>query len=136
MKRTALTRRAPLKARRSTPRRSERVRDHAYLAWVHALPCAARSFLGHVCEGPIEADHAGPRPLGRKCDDSEVIALCQLAHRQRHDYAGPFRALSRSDMRAWLDEQIELTQRADQLRRAAPPSGQPCSTTAASPPSP
>lgn len=118
MKRTALRRSAPLRsrsrlpARRATPRRSARVRDAAYLAWVHTLTCAASGLNGHVCEGPIEADHVGPRPLGRKSDDADTIALCALAHRQRTDHCGPFRSFSREDMRAFVAESLAITRAA------------------------
>ena len=94
-----LTRSAPLKRgkrlrrRRETVRRSGRVRDTAFLAWVHTQRCMAAELLGpgHVCEGPIEADHAGARPLGRKADDATSIPLCLRAHRERTDFAGAFR---------------------------------------------
>ena len=74
------------------------------------LPCCARD-LG-PCWGRIEADHAGPRPLGRKCSDDETIPLCSGHHRARTDLAGPFRGWGREQMRAWLDAQIEQTQAA------------------------
>ena len=104
--------------RRSTPRRSERVRDPLFLAFVHTLSCAASGIDGHVCEGRIEADHAGRRPLGRKADDRTTIALCSLAHRQRTDFAGPFRSWDGARMRTWLDEQIAITQAAYERRAA------------------
>ncbi len=112
MKRTAIVRSTPLArssrlpARRATPRRSERVRAPAYLAWIRTLTCAASHLPGHVCEGPIEADHVGARPLGRKCDDRETIALCSLAHRQRTDHCGPFRHFTRDDMRAFIAQAL------------------------------
>lgn len=98
--------------RRSRPRRSDRVRDPAFLAFVHTLCCAASGMSGHICEGKIEADHAGTRPLGRKADDDTCIALCSLAHRQRTDFAGPFRSFDKARMRQWLDEQIAITRAA------------------------
>lgn len=95
--------------RREEPRRSSRLSDATYLAWIHTLTCAASGMHGHVCEGPIEADHVGPRGLGQKCDDRATIALCMLAHRQRHDHCGPFRSMSRAEVRVWLDEQLAIT---------------------------
>ena len=103
-RRSPLARTGRLPARRATPRRSERVCNLSYLAWVNTLTCAASGLNGHVCEGPIEADHVGPRPLGRKADDTTCIALCLLAHRQRTDHAGPFRAFTRDDMRRRVAE--------------------------------
>ena len=108
-RRSALASTGRLPARRATPRRSERVCNLSYLAWVNTLTCAASGINGHVCEGPIEADHVGPRPLGRKADDTTCIALCLLAHRQRTDHAGPFRAFTRDDMLRWVAEQLAIT---------------------------
>lgn len=59
LRRTPLRRRSRMPAKRATPRRSERVIDRAFLAFVHTQPCCARELLGHACEGRIEADHAG-----------------------------------------------------------------------------
>jgi hypothetical protein len=102
------------------------------MAWVRTLPCAAVVFLGHACEGPIEADHAGRRGKGQKADDTTCIPLCKLAHAQRHAAAGEFRHLGYGYMRAWLDDRIAETQgwwRLRQRNHAAllaaekPPSG-------------
>jgi hypothetical protein len=110
VKRTAIARSTPLRRstrlrqRRATPRRSERVRDPAVLARVAALPCAARGLAGHTCAGRVEVDHVGARPLGRKCSDvaGELVPLCSLAHRERTDFTGAFRAFTRDQMRAFL----------------------------------
>jgi hypothetical protein len=102
--------RAPMRQRRDQPRRSGRVRDVPYMVWVKTLACVARGLPGHVCAGPIEADHAGPRPLGRKADDRTCIPLCQLGHRERTDHTGCFRFMSKAEMRSWLDGQIAATQ--------------------------
>lgn len=111
MKRSAPPRRRTrVKPRRSSPRRSARVRDRDYLLRVRALPCCARELGG--CEGPIEADHAGRRPMGRKCSDDEAIPICQLHHRQRTDFSGPFKAWDGASMREWLDECIRWTRAA------------------------
>lgn len=114
-----MLRRTRLRPRRATPRRSERVRDLAYLAWVHTQPCAARGVAGHRCDGPIEADHAGERPAGRKADDATCIPLCMLGHRQRTDFAGPFRAWDRETMRGFLAAAIASTAAAYQRHQAA-----------------
>lgn len=106
----SLQRRSPLRRRRPTPRRSERERDPAYRAWVRRQPCCARGLPGHRCEGPIEGDHAGRRALGRKADDSTMIALCQLGHQHRTAFHGAFRAFDHVSMRAWLEQQIEAHQ--------------------------
>ena len=74
---------------------------------------------GHRCDGPIEADHAGARPAGRKADDATCIPLCMLAHRQRTDFAGPFRAWDRVTMRGFLAAAIASTAAAYQRHQAA-----------------
>jgi hypothetical protein len=61
------------------------------------------------CIGPVEADHAGTRPIGRKADDRSCIPLCNHHHRQRGDFAGPFRSWDKARMRQWLDECIKAT---------------------------
>jgi hypothetical protein len=107
---TPLERGAPLRARRARPRRSERERDLPYLADVHRVGCYARvSVTGHRCDGPLEADHGGHRAAGRKANDDTCIALCRKAHRQRTDFAGPFRHLDQDAMRRWLDSGIQWT---------------------------
>jgi len=101
-----LERRTRLRPRRATPRRSERVYDPAYRAWVRRQPCAARALPGHRCDGPIEGDHTGRRAMGRKADDATMIALCQLAHQQRDAFHGVFATFDHDAMRAWLDAQV------------------------------
>ena len=105
-----MLRRAPLRRRRATPRRSERVLDADYLARVRELPCCART-LGDMfgCRGRIEVDHAGRKPAGRKCSDDETVPMCSLHHSERHTFIGLFGGWSRAQMRAWLDEQIAAT---------------------------
>jgi hypothetical protein len=84
---------APPPKKRTRERRSERVRDAEYLAWVRTQPCAYRAYderigntlsygLWHVCpkNTRIEAHHAGRRPMGRKCNDREAVPLCHESH--------------------------------------------------------
>ncbi len=110
MKRSAL-KRSPFRRgpRRSTYRRRPRFID--YMLFVKTLPCAAAIVEGHVCEGPIEADHAGERGFGQKAHDSTVIPMCQLAHRQRTDFSGPFKTWNQARMREFLVGRIVQTQR-------------------------
>lgn len=95
--------------KRKTPRRSGRVRDQAHLIAVKMLPCCV-AFLGD-CAGPTEADHAGKRPLGRKCSDLETIPLCQKHHRDRTDGRGVFWKMAAMFMRDWCDQRIAETQK-------------------------
>lgn len=119
LRKTPLKRKAWMKQKRAKPRRSGRVRDTEYMLAVKQLPCAARFALG--CAGPIEADHAGRRPLGRKCNDNETIPLCREHHRQRTDGYGFFReALPAGEtVRMWLDRAIAETRDRVERRRAA-----------------
>lgn len=89
-----------------------RRRDPDYVAWVKTLPCAVADEIGldWHCEGGIEADHMGRRPLGRKADDDTCVPLCSLHHRQRTDFSGRFRTWGHDEMRAWLDVKVELYQ--------------------------
>lgn len=127
-----------LKPIRTSPRRSGRVRDRAYLEWLHTMPCYAAVWLGieiewagassnpeeraaafediyqrrlaWTCQGRITADHVGPRPLGRKCSDREAIALCAYHHHCRQTYVGLWSRMKAPEMRAWADEAIAWTQ--------------------------
>lgn len=116
--------RRAMRRRREEPRRSERERDPAYLAWIRTLTCAAAHLPGHRCDGRIEADHVGVRPLGRKSDDVDTIALCSLAHRQRTDHCGPFRDFTREDMRAFVAGALAITADAWRRHTAAEPRGE------------
>jgi hypothetical protein len=115
MKRAPIPRRKPLRARarlrRGTsapkPRSkySQRERFTAYMLWVKGQPCLMRSIWGR-CEGRVEADHAGPRGVGRKAHDSTCIPLC--CH---HHGASRFpRAWSQDRRRAWLYAAVVYTQ--------------------------
>lgn len=96
--------------KRQTERRSGRDRDPLYLAKVRRMVCACiKAFPGHVCEGLVEADHQGPRPLGRKCHDHEAVPMCQRAHHDRTNYIGPFKNFTAAEMRAWADQRIAET---------------------------
>lgn len=112
-RRTPLARKTRIRARRAEPRKSARVRDLEYMLLVKGLPCCAADLEHHTrCRGPVEADHAGRRPMGRKCHDTECIPLCAFHHRARTDFSGPFRDWSKDEMRKFLDLHIGLTQAA------------------------
>lgn len=99
--------------KRKEERRSGRDRDPGYLAKVRGMrQCYAQRglFPAGSCEGRIEADHVGPRPLGRKCHDREAIPLCTKHHWLRTNYLGPFEKFTATTMRAWADEAIAWTQ--------------------------
>jgi hypothetical protein len=117
MKRTPLKRKTPLKQRtrmkqrRATRRKSERVRDTPWMLMVKRLPCCVRGMvIATPCRGPVEADHVGRRPLGRKCNDQETIPLCRKHHRERTDWSGMFRTWQKEYMQNWLKVALGSTQ--------------------------
>jgi hypothetical protein len=90
-----------------------RPRDLKYMEWVRQQPCAARELtegLAHDCYGPVEADHAGLRPVGQKADDRTCIPLCTFHHEKRASFHGLFRSWNQEKMRAWLLRMIERYQ--------------------------
>jgi hypothetical protein len=110
VKRTPIRRRTPL-ARSSMRRRTERSayrareRDVGYMLWVKRQPCLMRGVWG-CCSGPVEADHAGLRGIGRKAHDSTCIPLCRY-----HHGASRFpRNWSQVQRRAWLHAAVVYTQ--------------------------
>lgn len=112
MKRTALKRKTPLKKRRGTARRSARVRNPAYMAFVRSLPCAL--LTTHQCAGPIHAHHAGMRGFGQKASDDTCIPLCAFHHLAGwHDgFAQPFRSWSGGERFIWATGVVEQTREA------------------------
>lgn len=138
LKRTSLRRDIERALREPLPRRPtryrRRARDFEFMGWVKRQPCIVRVlpprdfaytlasrllFARDIalvrttpCDGPIEADHAGERGLGRKAADSTCIPLCRGHHRERTDHAGTFRPLTRDELRAWRARAIEHTQAA------------------------
>ncbi len=90
------------------PKPQGRVLDADYIRWVRQQPCCLA--VRGACSGPVEADHAGPRPVGRRADDRTCIPLCRRHHRQRTDYRGHFYGWTAETMRAWLDARIAETQ--------------------------
>lgn len=121
MKRTPLRRKTPMRTRINAARKGARTRrkstykrrdrDIAFMLWVKTMSCVARELgldTGHPCGGVIEADHAGTRGLGMKCDDRETIPICTEHHRQRTDFSGAFKTWHRDRMRSWLLACIDL----------------------------
>jgi hypothetical protein len=113
MKRTALKRRTPIRRKawmkrgkvKSAYRR--RTRDFSFMQWARRQPCVARPLS--MCEGRVQADHAGKRGLGQKCPDHECIPLCRTHHMQRTAFAGPFKDWDQAKMREWLERQMIST---------------------------
>lgn len=75
------------------------------MLWVKRQPCLMRGIWGR-CSGPVEADHSGPRGVGRKAHDITCIPLCQ-----RHHQASRFpRSWTQAQRRAWLHAAVVYTQ--------------------------
>jgi 5-methylcytosine-specific restriction endonuclease McrA len=106
--------RSRIRARRQRERRSERVLDPGIVEAVHQLPCAAAGMPGARHRGPIEADHIGPHPYGRRSHDTEVAPLCRACHRNRTNPrtggSGWFDRLTPSERLAWRRERIAIVQ--------------------------
>jgi hypothetical protein len=92
---------------------ARRERDIPYMMRVKKMRCSVRVHCATTsrCQGRIEADHAGERPFGQKCPDSETIPMCQKHHRERTDLRGAFKGWSAQAMRVWCDFVIAETQK-------------------------
>lgn len=113
MKRSPLKRKTPLRARRPATRKSGRVRDPGYMQRVRGLRCCAFTLWPWaICDGSVEAHHAGARAAGRKADDDTCIPLCTGHHRQWHAASGVFSGLTRESRSMWASERIADTRRA------------------------
>ena len=78
------------------------------MLWIKQQTCCATELSR--CYGPVEADHAGRRGVGRKADDRTCIPLCQLHHTQRASFSGPFRTWNQAMMRLWLEGHVKVWQ--------------------------
>ena len=97
--------RAPIPAKRRRERRSARVRDRDFLAYVHTVPCVLAGDHGPFpCSGRIEASHGWRRPLGRKDNDDTCVPLCFMHARQWDNDNGYFKGWTRDQRRDWHDE--------------------------------
>lgn len=105
--RKPLKRYKPIRQKRSRPRRSGRVRDRDYLLAVKGLPCLLAN--NYVCEGVVQAHHAGDHPLGRKASDDTAVPLCDRHHRHLHDGVGFFGRKDAVWHRAWAAVAIAET---------------------------
>lgn len=128
MKRSALQRKSRLRRgaaqlergrlapRRATERRSSRVRDEQYLAWLRRQPCAVGGFLaraGHAyslswhCSGPTDPEHKREGVgAGQKASDADAWPCCRRHHDDRHALRGVFAGWSRGQLREFIRERI------------------------------
>lgn len=75
-----------------------------------ALPCWWRGKVATPCSLVIEADHAGPRGVGRKSHDEESYAACTDHHRGRTDFNHGFETWDGDRMAAELAAAVDFTQ--------------------------
>ncbi len=99
------------------PKRSGRVRNRDFLAFVHTLACCSRNLQGAKCDGPLDASHLGERPFGVKASDDTAVAQCRACHSGWENCRGPFRGWTKEQRRTWADQQIGQTRAAyDRLK--------------------
>lgn len=80
------------------------MRDVAFLAYLHTVPCAAAS-LGR-CSPGVQAHHVTyGRGLSQKASDAGgALPLCERHHEDLHQGRGVFVDLSREGRREWQFE--------------------------------
>lgn len=110
----------PRRLRLNSYRKRQRHLD--WMVWVKSQPCvismlaverADNTPSNDPCSGWIEADHVGPRAMGRKSHDFECLPACKKHHDARPGRRGPFARLDRQAMRSWIvDALADLHQRA------------------------
>lgn len=70
-------------------RKTNKLRDPEFLAFVRTLPCANTSGL---CFGPIQAAHVrmySDAGIAEKPSDCYAVPLCAVCHRRQHDIGEP-----------------------------------------------
>ena len=118
MRRTPLRRTSRLRSKSKTKAYATRDRDVEHMLAVKGLPCALSGVDGAGrCEGPVEADHAGPRAYGQKADDKTCIPLCTCHHRHRTESRGFFASMSKEQRRHWCRITIARTQHTLAMKR-------------------
>lgn len=124
MKRTAIARKTPLartgglkrrarmSPKRATPRRSSRVVNSHYLAWLREQPCGVPYILKDAagpCGGPVDPEHKREGVgMGQRASDADAWACCRVHHDQRHDGRGVFASMTRAELRVFIRLQIKM----------------------------
>lgn len=121
MKRTVLKRKTGLSPKRTKRRRSSRVHNDEFLAFVRVQLCSVQQewpksetcgweqfssphMPAFACEGRIDPDHdSRGRGYGQKSSDTLAIPICRKHHRHRTDRNGVFRYMTKEEMHAWVD---------------------------------
>lgn len=126
MKRSPLRRktslkRKPMRRKLRSTKYSRRERDFDRMAWCKTLPCAVVKLdvlegpagrLGRMllCDGPVEAHHAGEHGVGQKAPDDTVVPLCVLHHKELTDRRGCFAGWPPHALKEWELALIERYQ--------------------------
>lgn len=113
MKRSGpIARSTRLRARRATSRRSERVLDPAYLAFLREDSCGVARSLGTDagCNGPTDPEHERQGVgMGQKANDARAWSCCRKHHDERHALNGFFKGWDRAQLRAFISGQIDIS---------------------------
>lgn len=131
MKRTPIKRGKPLARRtrlapkRATPRRSGRVENPHYIAWLRAQRCGVPFILKDAagpCGGPVDPEHKREGVgMGQRASDADAWACCRAHHDQRHDGRGVFATMTRADLRVFIRAQIAMCRAAYTVHLASLP---------------
>lgn len=122
MRRSPLKRKTRLSPKRATVRRSSRVRDEAYLAWVRLQPCAvgvmlrqlARNTGAHApfsssaaCWGTTDPEHRREGVgMGMKASDRDSWPCCRGHHEHRHGRVGVFAGWPETQLNEFIRARI------------------------------
>jgi hypothetical protein len=111
-RKTPLARTSRLPRRRATPRRSSRVENPHYLAWLREQPCGVPYLLkvaAGPCGGPVDPEHKREGVgMGQRASDADAWACCRVHHDQRHDGRGVFATMTRAELRLFIRLQIKM----------------------------
>lgn len=69
-------------------REPAQIRSDGHLAWVRGHCCLIEGKADHFCQGKMEAHHVREGSnggMGLKCDDSDAVPLCSVAHAIGHN---------------------------------------------------
>lgn len=111
-RRTPLRRTGRVRPRREDPRRSSRVENPHYLAWLRLQRCGvAVAFPAEAsrCAGPTDPEHKREGVgMGQRASDVDAWGCCRLHHDERHDGRGVFAAMDRATLRQFINCQIGM----------------------------
>lgn len=109
--RTPMERTGRVNPRRDTDRRSSRVEDPAYLAWLRLQPCAVGRILGHEldCCETVDPEHERQGVgMSQTASDRRAWPCCRLHHKARHALNGNgfFAGFEKTQLRDFIESRI------------------------------